>query len=44
LVVSNSSPFVYLAALGDFELLHGLFGNIATPQSVFEEVVGRVSR
>jgi predicted nucleic acid-binding protein len=39
LVVSNSSPLVYLAALGDFELLHHLFDKIAIPQAVFEEVV-----
>jgi predicted nucleic acid-binding protein len=30
---------VYLAALGDFELLRHLFGSIAIPQAVFEEVV-----
>jgi predicted nucleic acid-binding protein len=29
---------VYLAALGDFELLRHLFGKIAIPQAVFEEV------
>jgi uncharacterized protein len=38
LVVSNSSPLVYLAALGDFELLHHLFDRIAIPRAVFEEV------
>ena len=30
---------MYLAALGDFELLRSLFGKIAIPQAVFEEVV-----
>src|ERR1035438_9735072 len=30
---------VYLAALGDFELLRHLFGSIAIPQAVFDEVV-----
>jgi hypothetical protein len=30
---------VYLAALGDFEQLLDLFGQIAIPQAVFEEVV-----
>jgi len=39
LVVSNSSPLVYLAALDDFELLHHLFGKIAIPQAVFDEVL-----
>ena len=38
MVVSNTSPLVYLAALGDFELLRDLFGKIAIPQAVFEEV------
>jgi uncharacterized protein len=38
LVVSNSSPLVYLAALGDFALLRKLFGEIAIPQAVFQEV------
>jgi hypothetical protein len=39
LVVSNSSPLVYLAALGDFDLFRRLFGEIAIPNAVFEEVV-----
>jgi predicted nucleic acid-binding protein len=39
LVVSNSSPLVYLAALGDFMLLRNLFGTIAIPRAVFQEVV-----
>ena len=30
---------MYLAALGDFDLLRRLFGQIAIPQAVFEEVV-----
>ena len=38
MVVSNTSPLVYLAALGDFELLRALFGEIAIPQAVFGEV------
>jgi len=39
LVVSNSSPLVYLAAPGDFELLRDLFHGIVIPQAVFDEVV-----
>ncbi len=39
MVVSNSSPLIYLAALGDFELLQALFGQLFIPQAVFEEVV-----
>jgi hypothetical protein len=39
LVVSNSSPLIYLAALNDFDLLRVLFDEIAIPRGVFEEVV-----
>jgi predicted nucleic acid-binding protein len=39
LVISNSTPLVYLAALGDFELLRELFGEIVIPSAVFREVV-----
>src|SRR6202035_2401105 len=39
LVVSNTTPLVYLAALGDFDLLRSLFGQIAIPQAVFQEIV-----
>ncbi|MEP7353017.1 MAG: DUF3368 domain-containing protein, partial [Acidobacteriota bacterium] len=39
MVVCNSSPLIYLAALDDFHLLHTLFGEITIPQAVFEEVV-----
>lgn len=39
MVVSNSSPLVYLAAVRDFELLRVLFDEIAIPRAVFEEVV-----
>jgi uncharacterized protein len=41
LVVSNSSPLIYLAALGDFDLLRALFLEITIPPAVFEEVVVR---
>jgi uncharacterized protein len=37
LTVSDTSPLVYLAALGDFELLHILFGEIGIPRGVFQE-------
>lgn len=39
IVVSNSSPLVYLAALSDFELLPKLFGKILIPPAVWREVV-----
>jgi uncharacterized protein len=38
LVVSNSSPLIYLAALDDFDLLRALFGELAIPPAVFREV------
>jgi predicted nucleic acid-binding protein len=38
LVVSNTSPLVYLAALDDFDLLRTLFGEIAIPQAVCDEI------
>ena len=37
--VSNSSPLLYLAALGDLNLLSALFGNILIPQAVWQELV-----
>ena len=37
MVVSNTTPLVYLAALGDFDLLRTLFEHIAIPQAVFRE-------
>jgi predicted nucleic acid-binding protein len=38
-VVANSSPLIYLAALSDFHLLKDLFGEIAIPPAVYQEVV-----
>lgn len=38
MVVSNTSPLVYLAALGDFELLRELFACIAVPRAVYREI------
>lgn len=37
--VSNSSPLIYLSALGDLNLLHRLLGAIVIPQAVYREVV-----
>ena len=39
MVVSNSSPLIYLAALSDFVLLRQLFGELAIPPGVYDEVV-----
>jgi len=38
-VVSNSSPLIALATIGRLDLLKSLFGEIAIPQAVYEEVV-----
>ncbi|MEJ2736158.1 MAG: DUF3368 domain-containing protein [Anaerolineae bacterium] len=38
-VVSDSSPLIALATIGRLELLKSLFGQIAIPQAVYEEVV-----
>jgi len=43
-VVSESSPLVYLAALGDFWLLRTLFGSVTIPPAVYDEVVTRGGR
>jgi predicted nucleic acid-binding protein len=37
--VSNSSPLIYLASLGDLNLLPQLFGHIFVPEAVHNEVV-----
>jgi predicted nucleic acid-binding protein len=38
-VVSNSTPLIFLAAIGKFDLLQALFGRIHIPMAVFDEVV-----
>jgi hypothetical protein len=38
--VSNSSPLIYLAWLGDLELIPEIFGRILIPEAVLREVVG----
>lgn len=39
MVVSNSTPLIYLAALSDFPLLRKMFGTLAIPPAVFDEIV-----
>jgi predicted nucleic acid-binding protein len=38
-VVADSSPLIYLAALSDFALLHELFDELLVPSAVWREVV-----
>jgi predicted nucleic acid-binding protein len=38
LVVSNTTPLIYLAALGDFALLRDLFAEIVIPAAVLQEI------
>jgi predicted nucleic acid-binding protein len=38
-VVADSTPLNYLAALGDFELLHALYNRVIIPPAVYNEVV-----
>jgi uncharacterized protein len=40
-VVSDSSPLIYLAALGDFDLLRELHQSLLIPPAVYHEVVVR---
>jgi uncharacterized protein len=40
-VVSDSSPLIYLAWLGQFDLLRLLYGRLLVPATVGEEVAGR---
>lgn len=39
IVVSNSGPPIYLAALSDFDLLPALFGEVLIPPAVWTEIV-----
>lgn len=40
-VVSNSTPLIYLAKIGKLDLLKKLFGKIIMPKAVYEETVVR---
>lgn len=38
IIVSNTSPIINLAAIGQIELLHRLYGTITIPQAVYHEI------
>ena len=38
IVVSNTSPLTNLAAIGQFDLLHRLYGNVHLAQGVWDEL------
>jgi uncharacterized protein len=38
IVVSNTSPLTNLAAIGQFDLLHQLYGNVSIPEAVWYEL------
>jgi predicted nucleic acid-binding protein len=40
IVVSNTSPIINLAAVGQLDLLRQLYGQIVIPQAVYIEIVG----
>lgn len=37
-VVSNTSPIIYLSAIGQIDLVRHLYGTIAIPQAVYDEL------
>jgi uncharacterized protein len=39
IIVSNTTPLIGLATIGQFELLHQLFGEIYIPKAVYDEAV-----
>ncbi len=39
IIVSNTSPIINLAAVGQLELLRQLYGKIIIPQAVYHEIV-----
>jgi predicted nucleic acid-binding protein len=39
IVVCDSTPLIYLAALGKFDLLQTLYRHVSIPTAVYDEVV-----
>ncbi|NJL11030.1 MAG: DUF3368 domain-containing protein, partial [Calothrix sp. SM1_7_51] len=40
IIVSDTSPITNLAAIGQLDMLHQLYGNVIIPQAVYNEMVG----
>ena len=40
IVVSDSSPLIALADVGQLRLLHELFSTVLIPEAVYQEIVG----
>ena len=38
-VIADATPLIYLAAIGKFDLLGVLYGQIVIPSAVYDEVV-----
>lgn len=41
IVVSNTSPIINLAAIGQFDVLRALYGTLMIPDAVYDEIVVR---
>jgi predicted nucleic acid-binding protein len=41
MIVANSTPLIALAQIGRFDLLHQVYGRLAIPQEVWDEVVAQ---
>ena len=39
IVVSDTSPIINLAGIGQLDLLHKLYGEVLVPIAVYEEIV-----
>jgi len=44
IVVADSTVLIYLAAIGKFDLLETLYGQVVIPTAVFDEVVWPVAK
>ncbi|MBK6711996.1 MAG: hypothetical protein IPG51_16930 [Chloroflexi bacterium] len=44
IIVSNTTPLIGLAVVGQFDLLRFMFGQITIPEAVFAEAVSLVEK